>query len=62
MPRRPPVWSRVVAIAASGMVAVLAFGQLFTTFFPWDDEGYFFHLYRHFLSGGVLYHQLTSIY
>jgi hypothetical protein len=44
------------------MVAVLAFGQLFTTFFPWDDEGYFFQLYRHFLSGGVLYNQLTSIY
>jgi hypothetical protein len=52
----------VVAIAASGMVAVLAFGQLFTTFVPWDDEGYFFQLDRHFLSGGVLYNQLTSIY
>jgi hypothetical protein len=44
------------------MVAVLAFGQLFTTFVPWDDEGYFFQLYRHFLSGRVLYEELISIY
>jgi hypothetical protein len=44
------------------MVAALAFGQLFTTFAAFDDEGYFFQLYRHFLSGSVLYDQLTSIY
>jgi hypothetical protein len=44
------------------MVAVSAFGQLFTTFVPWDDEGYFLQLYRRFLSGGILYDQLVSIY
>ena len=62
MSRRPRAWSPVVAVAATGMVAVLAFGQLFTTFVPWDDEGYFFQLYRHFLSGRVLYDDLFSIY
>jgi hypothetical protein len=41
---------------------MLAFGQLFTTFVPWDDEGYFLQLYRQFLSGGILYDQLISIY
>ena len=41
---------------------MLAFGQLFTTFASWDDEGYFLQLYRHFLSGSVLYDHLVSIY
>src|SRR5215471_15449635 len=62
MSRRPRAWSWVIAVAASGMVAVLAFGMLFTTFVEWDDEGYYFQLYRHFLSGRVLYDQLISIY
>jgi hypothetical protein len=52
----------VIAVAATGIIAGLAFGKLFTTFVPWDDEGYLLQLYRHFLSGSVLYDQLISIY
>jgi hypothetical protein len=62
MSRRPRAWSWAIAAAAAGIVAALAFGQLFTTFAAFDDEGYFFQLYRHFLSGRVLYDQLISIY
>ena len=62
MSRHPQAWSWVIAVAATGIVAALAFGKLFTTFVSWDDEGYFLQLYRHFLSGSVLYDQLVSIY
>src|SRR5687767_15911884 len=51
-----------VALVALGLVAALAFAYLFTTFMPWDDEGYFLQAYRDFLSGRVLYDQVFSIY
>src|SRR6516165_12698691 len=62
MARRPRALSPVVAVAATGIVAALAFGQLFTTFVSWDDEGHFLQFDRHFLSGSVLYDQLITIY
>jgi hypothetical protein len=51
-----------VALVAVAIVAVLAFAHLFTTFLPWDDEGYFLQAYRDFLSGRVLYDQVFAIY
>ena len=51
-----------VALVAVGLVATLAFAYLFTTFMPWDDEGYFLQAYRDFLSGRILYDEVFSIY
>ena len=51
-----------VALVALGLVAALAFAYLFTTFMPWDDEGYFLQATRDFLSGRILYDQVFSIY
>jgi hypothetical protein len=51
-----------VALIALGLVAALAFAYLFTTFMPWDDEGYFLQAYRDFLSGRILYDEVFSIY
>jgi hypothetical protein len=56
------IWRWALALLATGIVGTLAFGQLFTTFVPWDDEGYFLRIYRHFLSGRILYDQIRAIY
>ena len=56
------IWRGTVALVAIGLVAALAFGYLFTTFIPWDDEGYFLQAYRDYLSGRVLYDQVFAIY
>jgi hypothetical protein len=51
-----------LASLAFGLIALLAFAQLFTTFVPWDDEGYFLQAYRDVLSGRILFDQVFSIY
>ena len=56
------IWQGAIALVAIGLVAAFAFAHLFTTFVPWDDEGYFLQAYRDFLSGRVLYDQVFSIY
>jgi len=43
-------------------VTIFAFAYLFTTFVPWDDEGYFLLAYRDVLSGHIPYDQVYSIY
>src|SRR6266851_3246355 len=57
-----PNWNRLVALFAVSLIAVFAFGELFTIFVPWDDEGYFLQAYRQLLSGRVLYDQVTAPY
>ncbi|MBV8552559.1 MAG: hypothetical protein JOY54_14770 [Acidobacteriaceae bacterium] len=51
-----------VVLAAVCLIGMFAFAQLFTTFVPWDDEGYFLQAYRDFLSGRILYDQVFTIY
>jgi hypothetical protein len=58
----PRGWRWTIALIAAGLVAVFAFGHLFTTFMPWDDEGYFLIAYRDFLSGRILYDQVFAPY
>jgi hypothetical protein len=55
-------WRGPIALIAAGLVAVFAFGRLFTTFEPWDDEGYFLIAYHDFLSGHILYNQVFAPY
>jgi hypothetical protein len=43
-------------------VALIAFGCLFTTFVPWDDEGYFLLSYRAYLAGKIPYDAIYSLY
>ena len=56
------MWQCLIALAAAWLVAMFAFGQLFTTFVPWDDEGYFLQANRDFLSGHALYDQVFAMY
>jgi hypothetical protein len=56
------VWQSALSLVVVGIVGTLAFGRLFTTFVPWDDEGYRFQTYRQFLSGRILYDQIATIY
>ena len=56
------IWRCAVALVAIGTVAAFAFAHLFTTFMPWDDEGYFLLSYRDFLSGQILYDHVFAIY
>ena len=56
------IWQGIVALVAVGLVATFAFAHIFTTFAPWDDEGYFLQTCRDFLSGHVPYDQVSSIY
>jgi hypothetical protein len=56
------IWTRVTALTAAGLLSVLSFAYLFTTFVQWDDEGYFLLAYRDFLSGRVLYDQVFAMY
>src|SRR5215467_6750650 len=56
------IWQAIVSLAAVGLMATFAFAYAFTTFPPWDDEGYFLQAYRQFLSGHVLYDQVFSFY
>ena len=58
----PRGWRWAIGLIIAGLVAVFAFGRLFTTFMPWDDEGYFLMAYRDFLSGHVLYDQVFAPY
>ena len=62
-------WSRyklvgqvIIALLAVGLVTIFAFAYLFTTFVPWDDEGYFLLSYRDVLSGRIPYDQVYSFY
>jgi hypothetical protein len=56
------VWQGLIVALAVGLVAIFAFSHLFTTFEWWDDEGYFFQIYREFLSGRIPYDQVLSPY
>jgi len=56
------IWRCAAALIAVGIVATLAFALLFSTFVPYDDEGYFLQSYRDFLSGRVLYDQVYALY
>jgi hypothetical protein len=56
------IWRTIVALGALGLMAAFAFGSLFTTFVPWDDEGYFLQAYHDLLSGHVLYDQVFAMY
>jgi hypothetical protein len=55
-------WRGIVLLVAVGLVATFAFAYLFTTFVPWDDEGYFLQAYRDFLRGQVPYDQIFAFY
>jgi hypothetical protein len=44
------------------MMTTFAFAYTFTTFWFFDDEGYFLQAYRQFLSGHVLYDQVYAFY
>src|SRR5215469_12497794 len=61
-PRYKWIGQGIVTLVAVGLVATFAFAYLFTTFAPWDDEGYFFQAYRDFLSGHILYDQVFAFY
>lgn len=56
------ILTRVASLTAVGLVGVLSFAYLFTTFVPWDDEGYFLIAFRDFLSGRKLYDQVFAMY
>ena len=60
--RLSTISTRVAVLTATGLLSVLSFAYLFTTFVPWDDEGYFLIAFRDFLSGRILYDQVFSIY
>jgi hypothetical protein len=52
----------MVSLVALGLMATFAFAYLFTSFQPYDDDGYFLQAYREFLSGHVLYNQVFAFY
>ncbi|HEX4378972.1 MAG TPA: hypothetical protein VH022_02980, partial [Candidatus Acidoferrum sp.] len=54
------IWTRVAALVATALLSLLAFAYLFTTFVPWDDEGYFLIAFRDYLSGRKLYDQVFA--
>jgi hypothetical protein len=56
------IWQGIVSLAAVGLTATFAFAATFTTFQPFDDEGYFLQAYRQYLSGRVLYDQVFAFY
>ena len=56
------ICTRISALASAGIIGVLAFAYLFTTFVAWDDEGYFLIAFRDYLSGRVLYDHVFSMY
>jgi hypothetical protein len=51
-----------LGLAAAGVLCVYAFAFTFTTFGPFDDDGYFLQTYRDFLSGRTAYDQVFSFY
>jgi hypothetical protein len=56
------IWQGIASLSAVGLMAIFAFAFTFTTFLPFDDEGYFLQAYRQFLSGHVLYDQVFAFY
>ncbi len=56
------IWTLIAAVIATGLLSVLSFSYLFTTFVRWDDEGYFLIAFRDFLSGRILYDQVFAMY
>jgi hypothetical protein len=52
----------IVSLVTVGMMTTFAFAYTFTTFWFFDDEGYFLQAYRQFLSGHVLYDQVYAFY
>src|SRR5262249_42687770 len=56
------IWQGTVSLVAVGLMATFAFAYTFTTFFSYDDEGYFLQAFRQFLSGHVLYDQVFAFY
>lgn len=56
------LWRGVGALASVWLVTTFAFAYVFTTFVPWDDEGYFLQAYRDFLRGQVPYNQIFAFY
>ena len=55
-------WRGVVALASLCVVGIFAFAHIFTTFVPWDDDGYFLQAFHDFLSGHKLYDQVFAFY
>jgi hypothetical protein len=56
------LWQGIVSLIAVSAIATFAFAYTFTTFAPWDDEGYFLQAFREYLSGHVLYDQVFAFY
>ncbi len=56
------LWQGIVSLLAVGMMAAFAFAYTFTTFEPYDDEGYFLQAFREYLSGHVLYDEVFAFY
>lgn len=57
-----PIWARIAALTAAGLISLLSFSYLFTTFVPWDGEGYFLIAFRDYLSGWKLYDHVFAMY
>jgi hypothetical protein len=56
------VLKSALGLAAVGVLCLYAFALTFTTFGPFDDDGYFLQAYREFLSGRTAYDQVFSFY
>src|SRR5215471_13086841 len=56
------IWQSMVSLAAVGLMTTFAFAYAFTTFLPFDDEGYFLQSYHQYLSGHILYDQVFAFY
>ena len=56
------LWQGIVSLLAVGVMGAFAFAYTFTTFEPYDDEGYFLQAFREYLSGHVLYDQVFAFY
>lgn len=57
-------WLEAVAALglALGLLGALSYFQVFSTFAPYDDEGYLMLVLRHFLKGHALYDQVWTLY
>jgi hypothetical protein len=55
-------WRVVVTLSSLAVVGIFAFAHIFTTFAPWDDDGYFLRAFHDFLSGYKLYDQVFAFY
>src|SRR5215471_13742202 len=56
------IWQALALLVAVGLMTTFAFAYTFTTFAPFDDDGYFLQAYHQYLSGHVLYDQVFAFY